>query len=138
MTGVQTCALPISCLHIPPPVRVNSLSSPLSPYSSTYQGMFTERFREGGLKSKASRARICLFPSRFPIGSFVPLSKVKQTQDVKKANRKEKSTKISSCFRPPTCVVLSSRTSERKNSPLQPEPGVRSLPQHLLPCPRHC
>ena len=103
----------------------------------SYQGMFTERFREGGLKSKASRARICLFPNRFPIGSFVPLSKVKQTQDVKKANRKEKSTKISSCFRPPTCVVLSSRTSERKNSPLQPEPGVRSLP-HLLPCPRHC
>lgn len=86
----------------------------------SYQGMFTERFREGGLKSKASRARVCLLPSRFPIGSSVLLSKVKQTQDVKRANRKEKSTKISSCFCPPTWVVLSSRAFFFKKEKISP------------------
>lgn len=73
-------------------------------------------------QEQSIEARFASYQRYFTLRNLAQLSKVKQYQDVKKANRKKKATKISSYFRPPTCVVLSSRTSERKKyPPRQPE-----------------
>lgn len=95
----------------------------------SYQGTFTEQFQEGGLKC-LYKPECASSPTRFPIGSSALLSQGKQAQDVKKTNRREKSTKIPSCFRPPTHVILSWRRNERKNIPLA-SLNQASAPSHL-------
>lgn len=78
-----------------------------------HQGVFTGRFQKGGCKSRAEHREqefASFLPNRFHAGSSALLSRAKAISGLQRAPRKATSTKISACFRPPTRVVLSSRT----------------------------